>query len=574
MKKIYSLITAVLLTATFFLPQQASAQTPEKMSYQAVVRGANNNVVANQGVGMQISILQGSANGSAIYVETQNPTTNTSGLISVEIGTGTTSDDFSTIDWAAGPFFIKTETDPTGGTNYTITGTSQLMSVPYALYAKTSGSSIPGPAGTNGLDGANGIDGAIGATGPAGAVGPTGTAGTQGVIGLTGVDGAVGATGPQGVAGIDGAIGATGANGAVGAQGATGADGSGIAQTLSQSGNTITLSDGGGSATFTDTDTQLDAAGVTALGFTSGAHTTKYTDAEAVAAVGAHTTDTDTHIDAAGVTALGFVSGAHTVEIDGSITNEIQNLSSVLTESTDAGGANITNLADPTSAQDAATKAYVDLLISQIENLQIATGTYDFTDADGNSYNLILVNGQYWMVENLRTTKYNDGTSIPNITDNAAWASASTPAYSWYNNDEATYKNTYGAMYNWYAIDPATNGGKNICPTNWHVATDDDWTVLTNSLGGESVAGGKMKESGTTHWLSPNTGATDEIGLAIVPGGHRISINGTFNYVGGWGAYWTSTSGYWREFSSTLTSIYRASSAQYSYGFSVRCVKD
>jgi len=312
-------MAAVLLSATVF------AQTPDKMSYQAVVRNANNNVVANQAVGMQISIVQGSTNGSAIYAETQNPTTNTNGLISIEIGTGTTSDDFSSIDWANGPFYIKTETDPTGGSNYTITGTSQLMSVPYALYAKTSGSSIPGPAGTNGLDGIDGIngtngadgaDGAAGATGPQGptgaegAAGPTGATGPQGLIGLTG------ATGPQGVAGADGAT---------GSQGVAGADGVGIAQTLSQSGNTVTLSDGGGSATFTDTN--LDAAGVTALGFTSGAHTTKYTDAEAVTAVGAHTVDTDTQLDAAGVTALGFVAGAITSEVDGSITNEIQSLS-------------------------------------------------------------------------------------------------------------------------------------------------------------------------------------------------------------------------------------------------------
>lgn len=134
MKKLYTILAALLLTAITF------AQTPEKMSYQAVVRGSGDNLLSNQVVGMQISILQGSASGAAVYEETQTPTTNINGLVTLEIGTGTVvSGDMSTIDWATGTYFIKTETDLGGGTNYTITGTSQLLSVPYALYAKTAG---------------------------------------------------------------------------------------------------------------------------------------------------------------------------------------------------------------------------------------------------------------------------------------------------------------------------------------------------------------------------------------------------------------------------------------------------
>ncbi|MFP4061139.1 MAG: hypothetical protein ACLFUC_11720, partial [Bacteroidales bacterium] len=126
----------VLLTCTFSF-STAFGQSPEKMSYQAVIRDAGDNLITDTEVGMQISILQGSASGEEVYVETQEPTTNANGLVSIEIGTGTTSDDFSAIDWADGPYFIKTETDPEGSTNYTITGTSQLLSVPYALHAKT-----------------------------------------------------------------------------------------------------------------------------------------------------------------------------------------------------------------------------------------------------------------------------------------------------------------------------------------------------------------------------------------------------------------------------------------------------
>tara|TARA_R110002050_G_scaffold261556_1_gene401728 strand:+ start:266009 stop:266845 length:837 start_codon:yes stop_codon:yes gene_type:complete len=148
MKKLYTLVVALIITTTSF------AQAPNKMSYQAIVRDINNNLLADTTVGTQISILQGSISGTAVYVETISATTNTNGLVTFEIGTGTlVSGDFSNIDWGTDTFFLKTETDPAGGTDYTITGTSQMLSVPYALYAKTSGSSLPGPAGQDGADG-------------------------------------------------------------------------------------------------------------------------------------------------------------------------------------------------------------------------------------------------------------------------------------------------------------------------------------------------------------------------------------------------------------------------------------
>ena len=126
----------------FFLSLCIYGQSPEKMSYQAVIRDASNTLVTNQSIGMQISILQTTITGTTVYAETHTVTTNLNGLVSLEIGTGSTSDTFSTIDWSAGPYFIKTETDPTGGSSYTITGTSQLMSVPFAMYAKSSGNGI------------------------------------------------------------------------------------------------------------------------------------------------------------------------------------------------------------------------------------------------------------------------------------------------------------------------------------------------------------------------------------------------------------------------------------------------
>ena len=139
MKKIITMFIAVLLTANVF------AQAPQKMSYQAVIRNGSNVLITNSHVGMQISVLQGSSTGTAVYMETQTPSTNANGLVSIEIGTGTiVIGTFAGINWANGPYFIKTETDPTGGTAYTISGTNQLMSVPYALFAANS---LAGPIG-------------------------------------------------------------------------------------------------------------------------------------------------------------------------------------------------------------------------------------------------------------------------------------------------------------------------------------------------------------------------------------------------------------------------------------------
>ncbi|MEI6817881.1 MAG: hypothetical protein WCL14_14840 [Bacteroidota bacterium] len=185
MKKSYIKLATMLIISLAYLQISTSvfAQSPQKMSYQAVIRDANNNLITNHAVGMRISILQSSATGISVYIETQSPVTNANGLASFEIGAGTiVSGSFSTINWANGPYFIKTETDPTGGIAYTIVGTSQLLSVPYALYAAnapagpTGATGATGPAGANGTNGTNGSPGAVGATGAAGSANINGTA--------------------------------------------------------------------------------------------------------------------------------------------------------------------------------------------------------------------------------------------------------------------------------------------------------------------------------------------------------------------------------------------------------------
>ncbi|MFN9583336.1 MAG: hypothetical protein ACK566_11830, partial [Bacteroidota bacterium] len=151
MKKLSAICAALFITAGVM------AQAPNKMSYQAVIRNNSNALVSNQSVGMRISIVQGSIFGASVYVETHTPTTNANGLVSIEIGNGTVVfGNLSTINWSNGPYFIKTETDPNAGTNYSITGTSQLLSVPYALYAATAGNNLPGPKGDTGPAGPQG----------------------------------------------------------------------------------------------------------------------------------------------------------------------------------------------------------------------------------------------------------------------------------------------------------------------------------------------------------------------------------------------------------------------------------
>ncbi len=218
MKKNLLLVGALLLGAYSF------AQAPQKMSYQAVVRNASNNLVTSSSVGVRVSILQGSSSGTAVYVETHTATTNANGLATFQIGSGTVvSGTFSSIDWSTGTYFIKTETDATGGTNYDIVGTSELLSVPYALYAENAG--VAGPQGPAGPAGATGPQGPQGPAGADGATGPQGPAGADGATGPQGPAGADGATGPQGPAGADGATGPQGPQGPAGADGATGPQG-------------------------------------------------------------------------------------------------------------------------------------------------------------------------------------------------------------------------------------------------------------------------------------------------------------------------------------------------------------
>jgi len=192
---------------------------------------------------------------------------------------------------------------------------------------------------------------------------------------------------------------------------------------------------------------------------------------------------------------------------------------------------------------------------------------------NGTATPVLTICCQSWMTKNLDVDKYRNGDPIPKVTDLTAWAALTTGAYCYYNNDSTTYAATYGKLYNWYAV----NDPRGLAPEGWHIPTDFEWTTLGNCLGGATVAGGAMKETGTTHWLTPNTGANNSSGFAGLPGGTRNS-SGKFFDVGILGYWWSSTEDYtsvawYRYLHYGNGDIYRYYDYK-QFGFSVRCLRD
>ena len=235
-------------------------------------------------------------------------------------------------------------------------------------------------------------------------------------------------------------------------------------------------------------------------------------------------------------------------------------------------GSFTSNISGLTSGTTYYLRAYATNSIATSYGIEFSFTPGTVTDIDGNVYHYIAIGTQTWMVENLKTIHYRNGDPIPNVTGNTEWFALVTGAYCWYNNDAATYKAAYGALYNWFAVAES----RNIAPTGWHVATDAEWTTLITFLGGQSMAGGKLKETGTAHWLTPNTGATNSTGFTALPGGYRDS--GSFVDIGSTGNWWSST-GYDAIWAESLILYFNYDVANHGhglkpYGRSVRCVRD
>ncbi|EMY3552652.1 fibrobacter succinogenes major paralogous domain-containing protein [Flavobacterium psychrophilum] len=200
--------------------------------------------------------------------------------------------------------------------------------------------------------------------------------------------------------------------------------------------------------------------------------------------------------------------------------------------------------------------------------------TTTISDVDGNTYNTITIGNQVWMKENLNVSKYRNGDIIPQVQDPNQWSNLTTGAWCYYTN-QSSYGLVYGKLYNWYAV----NDSRGLAPQGWHIPNNDEWNLLNAFLETTSLSGGKLKESGTAHWLSPNAGATNESNFTGLPSGYRVNVGGFENI--GKECYWWSSkqpATYTSEASNyQLTYNYAYFLNRYyykEYGFSVRCIKD
>lgn len=475
----------LLLTVTFTFSTEAVAQSPEGMSYQAVVRDMDNALVTNTEVGMQITILQGSEEGEEVYVETHLPTTNDNGLVSLVIGNGNAVlGDFADINWSEGPYFIKTETDVEGGTQYTISGVQQLLSVPYALYALESGSDEELPVGNQVGD----------------------------MMYWDGEEWEMVNAGNHA--------------------------------------NILYFCDGvptwGGCAPLVETNSVVN---ITAL------HAT--------------VNSTVTHDGGGTVTARGVVwDNEPNPTLVNNFTDDGDGLGDYVSV--------VTGLKDNTTFY---VRAYATNENGTHYGNQIEFSTPDLlvSDIDGNSYETVIIGNQEWMAENLRTTRFRNGDTIPLVLNDSVWFQTSSSAYSYYDND-SMYIDDYGFLYNWYAA----RNFRGLCPEGWRVPTDSDWDVLVEYLGGRFEAGGKLKttgiiEVGTGLWQDPNEGATNESGFSAIPGGHRLT-GGQYQWIRRTATFWNhtelnDTSAWTRRMSYNNSEVIRANQSK-GMGFSVRCMRD
>jgi uncharacterized protein (TIGR02145 family) len=193
-------------------------------------------------------------------------------------------------------------------------------------------------------------------------------------------------------------------------------------------------------------------------------------------------------------------------------------------------------------------------------------------DIEGSVYQTVKIGDQWWMAENLRTTKTDDGTTLSLVTENTTWGKFENPAYCWYDNDATTNKSIYGALYNWYSAN------SRVCPIGWHVPSVEEWTTLAMYLGSDVMAGGKLKENGIMHWEKPNTEATNESGFIGLPGGLRYS-SGEFSDIGKQGMWWSFNKGFFEpaliwslSYENRFFNHFLSSDRE--LGLSIRCVKD
>ena len=605
----------------FFFPIFAIAQAPQKINFQSILRNSSGEVIGNSSVSLKISILSGSINSSSVYSEMHAKTTDASGLISLQIGNGTViSGIFANIDWGGASHFIKLEADFSGGSNYVVLGTQELMSVPYALYAtKTDTSTLNLTSRfetkltkTDTVSLSNRIDDKLTKTDTASLSNridaklnrsdfPNGTNagnilywnGTNWVNLAPGYDGQVlmmssgslrwgnvvpgvptSVTAVRGYSQASVAFVAPTNNGGSSITGYTVSSSPGnFTETGVTSPINVTGLTNGTSYTFTVVATNImgnSSASVASNEVTPGLVVPG--PPTSVVAIAGNTSAgvsfvTPTNNGGSSITSYTVTSNPGNISVSGT--------TSPIGVTGLTNGTAYTFAVVATNALGSSVASSSSTAVTPNPNTVCPTST--ITDIDGNTYLTVSIINQCWMSENLKTSRYSNGVSIPIVTDATAWVSLATGGRSWYDNDSTTYENPYGNLYNWYAV--ADNGG--LCPNGWHVPTDAEWTTLTNYLGGVNVAGGKMKSTGTTYWNSPNTGATNESGFSVFPAGLRYGLDGSGSFfsIKNIAFFWSAS-----EFNNSLAwyrSLYnyngnvdRYNNTAKSYGASVRCLRD
>lgn len=471
-------IIILILFPMFALAQQ----TPQKINFQSVLRNNSGEVVGNRLVNIRISILSGSSSGTNVFSETHIKTTDALGLISLQIGTGSpVAGIFSNINWGIQAYFIKLEADFNGGTTYEFLGTQELMSVPFALYAGKTDTSV--------LDLANRFSTKLNVTD------------TFNML-------------------------------------------LNYRNALNDKAPII-------SPTFTGTVVGIDK---TMVGLENVDNTSDLTKPISEA------------------TQLALYDKVNLIDTGTMLSTYLRKTDAIITD---------------LQNQVALLSSYTSLLASGL------------VDIDGNNYPVVKIGNQIWMKENLRVRRYNNGTAIlfdasggsdGNGSD-FTWGGLTYGAHTLYAHDStATPSNLtkYGYLYNWYAAKGISTAGEiantdtlNICPTGWHVPTDTEWTTLIDYLGGENVAGGKMKSTGTVYWGGDNTEATNESGFSGLPGGIR-RYDGFFSDNGGDGYFWSASefdiSHAWnRDLFYGDGFVYKGyddANLEKSLGASIRCLKD
>ena len=512
-----------------FFPIFAIAQAPQKINFQSILRNSSGEVVSNSSVSLRISILSGTITGTLVYSETHAKTTDAGGLISLQIGGGTVSSGvFGNINWGSTSHYIKLEADFSGGSNYVVLGTQELMSVPYALYASKTDTSVLNLA-SRFLPLNNKVN--IVDTSAMLLAYRTGLNNKLNIVDTSTM----------------------------------------LLAYRTALNNKVNI---------VDTSTML-LAYRTALN-----NKVNIVDTSAMLSTYLRKTDTaslseriNTKLNSS-VIDLGIRTG------DIIYWDENLRKFRILAPGTAGQVLKMSSGTDPVPVWGTDATTSVPAFSP--------CGT-TISDIDGNYYNTVLIGAQCWTKENLRVRKYNNGTSI--LFDatggyggsSTTWQNLTIGAHTIYAHDSTvttpSNRTKYGYLYNWYAAKGIYTTGNipstdtlNICPSGWHVPTDAEWTTLTTELGGESVAGGKMKSVGTAYWNSPNTGATNESGFSVLPGGYR-SFNGSFNFFRNYAFFWSATefddfNAWNRNLYFNDGNVYRFNYLNKSVGASVRCLRD